>query len=909
MKSWSSFCNEVKQLASHHYEWPNEIPLDVQAALSAFDQLCLNRLGDLLLLPLLDDEKEMRVRLFFAMRWAVVANTSLDYTLNPQLPTNQLFLRVAKQIAKSEEAVCSVLMPTIKKVVGSDSPDDIKYASEDLSSQFYPHYFLINAEGTALLSLEAIFSYAIHDTDFLFPVLTESNHVERKIQFDLSAADGERIRKVSTETANLFDYLQENHRTSYEQKPSVGYALKILQLALLKSSKIGVGSDVVANVNECQHPINAFYEIWRALAPNVKNQIGQYKANNSTVTLENYLFCLFAHTSGIALSADEYNRVRGDIVPCTHMIGTQIQIILKQYMDLNNIPLPGMESQFSTDRMYGSDVLEACFLNHMGMLKNPRIMIGEHNRHLTGRHLIFDGLTQHGLDPILFKNSIEAVSLRSMSDFMMCLNMIPQESWPAFLSVLESQCDISYFDLVVLLKGLAVEQWNRFFALIFETVFGDQLDSGLIAEILGEIPESQHVAFIRSIDRYVDSVFYDSIDIFYLLAGTDIHNWPLTVSYFQHRMDIILSNPREMIRLFNIIPCVDWLSLYALFQNLVRQHLASPKFFDLLYQGCVTQDRQAAFISVILNDMDWIVKHPLLLVTVLSHANPAEWRAIFNLITPAHFRQLIETPSDLFRFLHEFKNDDFRCIVIYHLREHLASLAIPSNMLLYLIKSFPECQNLLISIFSHQLPTIFDQFLQYFSHGSQNDISAEYRSEKRCFLFLAKKSLPLLLSHKVIAEQCESFRRYHDDFSESMVDPVFRLYHQLRTVEKKITLQEMSRETASIEKLKLMSEFVRFSKVTGRTVAPFYRELVAFYGENFFDGMLKHCDSLLQVQGVGFFSGNVTRFRAHSVSLIRSVQDRAHSTQRASSVPVQSVQSLFIQGSQIPLQPRGAPQP
>ena len=77
MRSWNVFCDEAKQLISYRYEWPNGISRNIQAALSAFDQLCLNRLSDLLSLPLLDDEKEMRLRLFFAMRWEVVANLSL----------------------------------------------------------------------------------------------------------------------------------------------------------------------------------------------------------------------------------------------------------------------------------------------------------------------------------------------------------------------------------------------------------------------------------------------------------------------------------------------------------------------------------------------------------------------------------------------------------------------------------------------------------------------------------------------------------------------------------------------------------------------------------------------------------------------------------------------------------------
>lgn len=900
MRSWTSFCDEVKQLASYQYEWPDGISHNIQIALNAFDQLCLNRLGDLLSLPLADDEKEYRLRLFFIMRWEGVINTSLDYTLNPQLPTNQLFLRIAKQIVKPEEAVCSVLMPTIQKVVGSDLPDDIKYASEDSSGEFHPHYFLTNADGKALLSLETIFSYAIQDTDFLFPALTESDNIEKKCQFDLSAEDRERIRLVSAETTTLFDYLQENHRICYEQKPSVGYALKILQLALFKSSKIATGSDAAANSNECQHPINAFYEIWRALSSDIKNQIEAYKVNGSMITLKDYLFCLFAHTPSIALSADEFDCVRGDMVACTHMISMQLDIILKQHVDLNNIPLPGMESQFSTAQVHDPDVLNVSFQNHVRMLKNPRIMMGENNRHLAARHRIFFGLTQHALDPSLFKHSIEAVSIRSMSDFMICFNMIPKENWPVFLSILDDQFDIGYFDFVVLLKELNPKEWNRFFALIFARNLGAQLDASSIAKILSEIPESQHALFVQSIGRYVDSIFSDSVDIFCLLAGTEIHLWLLVIGYFQCKINSILRKPNEVIQLFNILPSEDWLSLYALFQTVVRTHLATPGFFEMMYKRCATEDRQAAILSVVSDDVDWMVAHPLLLINVLKHLDIAEWKTIFSLFSPAHFRELIETSLDLFMFLNHFEDDDLRCAVIYHLREKLASMTISPLALCRLIETFPGCQNPLISVFRNQLPTIFSLFLT----DLQNDAHAEYCAAKRKFLFLSRRSLPLLLSCRMIAEQCESFRQYHDDFAEITPDSVHRLYRQLRTIEKKMRLQEISREAASIEKLKLLSDYIKFSKTMGRTKTLFYRELVAFYGENFFDNMLKHCDALLQVHGSGLFSSNATLSQTHTVSFIRSAHAPAQSRQRASSLPVQSLQRFFVQGLRVQLEPR-----
>jgi hypothetical protein len=454
---------------------------------------------------------------------------------------------------------------------------------------------------------------------------------------------------------------------------------------------------------------------------------------------------------------------------------------------------------------------------------------------------------------------------------------------------------------VVLLKGLDHQEWNRFFALIFEKNFGNLFNVSAIAEILDEIPEFQHAIFLQAIDRYVDSIFEDTFDIFCLLAGTEIHRWSQVVGYFQKQIDAILNKPKQMIQLFNVIPSDDWLSLYTLFQNGIRNHLIVPGFFEEMYRHCATSDRRGAILSVISDDVDWMAAHPILLVKVLNRLDLADWKTVFRLFSLAHYRQFIAVPDDLLLFLGRFENDDCRSVVIYHLRDYLASLKIPSNWLCLLIEVFPGCQNPLISVFRNQLPGVLSCYLMYFSSVSKNNIQPNIKKD---FLFLVRKSLPLLLSRKMIAEQCESFRKYHDDFSEATPDPVFRLYRQLRAIEGKMGMREISHETASIDKLKLLSEYVTFSKTIKRTKTGFYGELVAFYGENFFADMLANCESLLQVQGVGLFSYRDTLSRTNTKHSIRTTQTRSHLTQRASSAPVQSMQDFFVQGLQMHLQPR-----
>src|SRR3989338_3967418 len=132
MRSLNEFAVQIDTLLSDRcYDWPDNLPRDIQAHLIEFDQLCLLRLKHIIKLEIPEVEKTFRLRRFFVMRWVIVANTSLDYTLNPVLATNQLLCAIAKTIAQPEESVCAILMPTIEKIIGSDSPANIKYASED----------------------------------------------------------------------------------------------------------------------------------------------------------------------------------------------------------------------------------------------------------------------------------------------------------------------------------------------------------------------------------------------------------------------------------------------------------------------------------------------------------------------------------------------------------------------------------------------------------------------------------------------------------------------------------------------------------------------------------------------------------------------------------------------------------
>src|SRR3990167_7931202 len=111
MRTWELLAKEAELLKNQTYHWPSDFPEQTQRVLESFDRLCITRLETLLSSSLSDRNKNKKIRRFFIMRWTVIANTSLDYTVNPRLPSNAWYMAIATHIAEADEAIIKIIMP------------------------------------------------------------------------------------------------------------------------------------------------------------------------------------------------------------------------------------------------------------------------------------------------------------------------------------------------------------------------------------------------------------------------------------------------------------------------------------------------------------------------------------------------------------------------------------------------------------------------------------------------------------------------------------------------------------------------------------------------------------------------------------------------------------------------------
>lgn len=293
--------DEIKQLQhSTIYEYADALPPELKVAQYLHNEFVLNKLLTILT-PLSSAEEAIDIesiksnlRVFLYSLWGLFANSSFDYTHHPRLPSNIACVRLAHWVAKEEEAICHILMPTVQGVEGGVFSNLKENAEED--SKFDPSHFVINERGDKLIDIATVFKFASQDTNNLFPPLgSESRllqiHPTRFIKstFDLSEKERDLLRHSVGEVSETYYYLLKcKHET-----PSVGSALRELMWVLYQSSKMERGVEEEADLSECAPAILHFYQIWCALTEPTQRSLQALRVEGVTFTLGNYLLRLF----------------------------------------------------------------------------------------------------------------------------------------------------------------------------------------------------------------------------------------------------------------------------------------------------------------------------------------------------------------------------------------------------------------------------------------------------------------------------------------------------------------------------------------------------------------------------------------------------------------------------------------
>lgn len=664
MRNWIALLNEIEPYSLiKSYDWPKDIPSETISCLKQLEEIDFFFLGELLDVVTeetadwshWDDEKNRRIRFILAIRGILIANSSLDYTLNPHSPVNQACLKIAEFIAHENEAVCSILMPLIKRVIGSNpTPENLQSAATNVNERFVLSEFLISADGESLISLEDMIEGARNDTNSFFAVDAKKNST-----FDLTSTDRAHIRRLNP---TYFNQLHEIHRTKQGQKPSIGWALQELISGLLRSSVVDTGSETVANLLECSEPIIAFYRHWKTISDPIKNKIKNYKYG--TFTLESYLLCLFVSakefSSDIDINKELYLRiVRESIFPCAHQIAKSLESLLNLNPDLLAMPLPGRKADFEQMRLPDAKTLDQLQKQAIAELgKRPSIM-GINDQQVIARAQVCYKLMLNcdQDDFVLQKNIVNLYScINSLCDLTGAIVLIPKCEWTFFLGSLKNKWGKIFFHnlgqqhktYLFILNAIPKSDWSEFFDALRQVKLEISLTGSDLAIVLNGLPQNLWDVFKKSVAHLISKMLENIYHIANLFKQVPTEKWNLIYKTFQEPIDTIVTNPRMLGKLFYPFYASYWGDLRDIFQPLFQAVIQNPASLrEFLLE--LEPEQQYNFIKNIFGLNKELVLTTELFVTLFMAVRKDQWGSCIRQLNSARVKVFFSDGKNLER--------------------------------------------------------------------------------------------------------------------------------------------------------------------------------------------------------------------------------------------------------------------
>lgn len=603
MRDWNPYIAEIRALKRQTYCWHPDVSEETRRELERFDQFMLSALSAVLEYEFDEMEKKRCVRNFFAVRWVAVERTSLDDTFNPMLASNKFYLKLAQDIKGNNESVCDVLMPSVKRIIGTVYPEEslLKGSCDDDTGEFRPCNYLTHQNSGALISLLTALELAENNTDRLF----QGDDIQ--FLFPLTEADRERIRLIAGESSRFyFEALEKMHRIRYSQKPSVGNALRQLKNALLKSSKKESGSEMVANLAECNHSIHSFYKIWRGLSNKTRNIIKTLTANGSTISLESYLLSLFVSV-GLDVSKKQFKQwERDDLVSCTHQIGEQLDTLLKDNLSvLSNIPLPCCKKNFENEELPEKNVLLALCEEFREALKTRLPTIGIDDARVIACHPMIEIISQTRFSSCIENRKLLDLSahVRTVNDLANAMLLLNKLDRPFLSACLKDRLEdvfsgkhLATSAYAYLLSRLPKSEWTFFFK-----TFPYSLNGHGLGILLNKMPESQWLGLSHAMSNCLYDVFSRPFDVAHFFSVILFDQYKTVFRLFEKYIIACLNDSSENMLTIFLYSDVDyWPSLMALFYSKIIDKISKcPDFFDGIYSKEFSEERRFFFIEAL----------------------------------------------------------------------------------------------------------------------------------------------------------------------------------------------------------------------------------------------------------------------------------------------------------------------
>lgn len=847
MHNWTVLADQVNAFLTQSAIYPDAITIDLRNELSQFDLLVMERLELFLRLPLSDAEKEERLRRFFAMRWTAVVNTSLDYTFNPNSPANQSCLLVATQIRKDDEAICSILMPTVTEILGSVFPDNLKDASEDLDDHLILPHFMTNESGSALIALEDLLNRICVNPDLFFSTRHDAcdNDEQPVVSVDLhlTAEDRQRVRDVCGEIGKpYFDALEKMHRVVNGECPTVGHALQTLIRQLLRSSVIANGTDAHAKFAECYRPISTFYHIWFDLPESIRKQIAEYlpaHAHDKKYSLESQLLCLF-NASCMHLSDAERARVSEEgNIECAHQIGLILHGIVGFYLEvLTQIPLPGKEKEYECEILPDRNELSVYGERCKNALSHRGAFLGVRDEVIAANALFFDTLTEHAFDPTLLDTEITVLfqQISSIQDFTLVLLLSPPEQWKKIILKMGSCMgailapdDKSWDALSFILKQLPTQHWKTFCDALCELPYVENIirahDLGIL---LQEFSEKDLIVLSTALATLSCYVLTGCHDVVVLFSSALSFQWTQQYRLFQSSIKAVIKDPVALAHVFRSVERTDWCQLVSVLYDIFTIQLPQGKFFTQALSVLNDYDKLLFVEAVVSVFGDTaIMQNPIMdMVGGVGLVRSAD---LFACLGSAQLTKWIPNEAALSTLLETIKSPAHRFVFVCAFANTPLNFQIDPPEFYALIKRFPGYQVVLMESFCKQLPRVLQKLISTLEtmRAYAQKVPEKFYDH---FQFYLETALPILFSAEALEKLVSRLKRV-------------TIIPALSAIEKKMADKTLTPLAGAFERIEVLYCFLQqnaLRRERDHDAEILARSILSVFREEFFQDVLRY---------------------------------------------------------------------
>lgn len=747
-----------------------------------------------------------KLRNLIAFHFSVTRNKSLDCFNFPSFELHTALLKVSKLLVNPCESVITILFPSVCKILGE--PCDIEensllscVSNDDFNFSDY----CMSEDGISLISLKGFLSYSKVMPEILFQL---SDHDAIPECFVLETADRQTLLNVLYKNSEPFMRAIEVIYQAKVEKKGFGYELEKLKSALIKSSKVVEGSELIAREPIYLPVLEHFYQYWNSLPNEARKKAETTKAIGTTLNLKDYLHFLFFY-HGFSIAESEIAEVENhQIFHCAHQIGEQLDSILQDNPKL-------YENLEKTEKqLLDSDTLQKFYDDAISNLPARKILLADE-----GLGMVFSiaceiivNFYQKDADITSSHPLITKLARQTENRFIFShiLSVLPRSLWPLYIGSVSMQLSqlISYeksrFGIedndasifCYMLLKIPVSAWSQFIGLLDEfKLLSVLLTPANFSDHLNHIPKRHWKEFSEAVKLHENRLII-SYRIVKALFG---------ISESENRWDVLLLYKDVIIRLFERADSLVFFMLelstsqfpkfMELFQIVFKKCLNNPRWLVGLFQGLMRNIGRAnfferrAFRKSIFNCMfsrfQGYFSYSLGGVAQLLHmVSFDEIGQACQLILEPVLKNYVGTFKQLNEFLSEFSvSHRFRPVIQFLATTLRLKTKISSQELISLLKKYSGSEIDLLTILSPSLPDFLKNIFIVFEEigGDVFDKSAEV-FERYCYLIdnirvvlLSQNYLLLTLSTESFLRQSEEVQKFLEQFVsiENSVDNCF----------------------------------------------------------------------------------------------------------------------------------------